>query len=124
MVDKDFYLDEYGGTEYPDIEKNLKRAGHIIDCFIIHGVKDFQQKWYDLAVCAEAEYIGSLGGVQALAELNNGAVNSFTIGSFSVSSGASGGSSGTSENYSAVPCPAAISFLDRGGLLGRYVSAH
>lgn len=122
MPDTDFYLNEYGGTEYPDIEKNLKRAGHIIDCFIIHGVEEFQQNWYDLAVCAEAEYIGSLGGVQALTELNNGTVNSFTIGSFSVSSGSSGGSAGSSENSSAVPCPAAIAFLDRGGLLGRWVT--
>jgi len=121
MPDKNFYLNEYGGTEYPDIEKLLRRAGHIIDCYILHGVEEFQQKWYDLAVCAEAEYIGSLGGVGALTELNNGAVNSFTIGSFSVSSGGSGSSSGTSENTSAVPCPAAIAFLDRGGLLGRWL---
>ena len=122
MPDIDFYLNEYGGINYDDIEKLLRRAGHIIDCYILHGVEEFQQKWYDLAVCAEAEYIGSLGGVQAFAELANGSVNSFTIGSFSVSSGTSGGSADTSENSSAVPCPAATAFLDRGGLLGRYLT--
>ena len=122
MPDTNFYLNEYGGAEYPDLEKLLKRAGHIIDCCILHGVEGFQQRYYDLAVCAEAEYIGSLGGVEAFTEINNGSVNSFTVGSFSVSSGGSGGASGTAYNSSAAPCPAAVMYLERGGLLGRYLA--
>lgn len=121
MPDANFYLNVYGGVEYPDIEKLLKRAGHIIDNYIIHDVEEFQQEQYDLAVCAQAEYIGSVGGIEAFTEINNGGAGSLTIGSFSISAGSGGGSSGSnsSPGGASVPCSAAISFLDKGGLLGR-----
>lgn len=124
MPDVNFYRNNYGGIEYPDLEKLLKRAGHIIDNYIIHDVEEFQQEQYDLAVCAEAEYIGSVGGIEAFTEMNNGGAGSLTIGSFSISAGGGGGSSGSnnSSGGASAPCPAAIAFLDKGGLLGRWLS--
>ena len=122
MPDKNYYLYVYGGVDYPGIETYLKRAENIIDCFILHVVREWQQKWYDNAVCAQAEYIGSVGGIEAYTEIQNGGNGSVTIGAFSISGG--GGSSGSenSSGGSSVPCPAAISYLDRGGLLGRWLS--
>lgn len=121
MPDKNYYLNVYGGTDYPDIETYLKRAENIIDCFILHVVREWQQKWYDNAVCAQAEYIGSVGGIEAYTEFMNSGGGSLTIGSFSISS--SGNSSGnkTASSGDAAPCAAAISYLDRGGLLGRWL---
>ena len=124
MPDVNFYLNVYGGVEYPDLEKLLKRAGHIVDNYILHDVKPWQQEQYDLAVCAQAEYIGSVGGVEAFTEINNGGTGSLTIGSFSISAGSGGGSSGSnsSSGGASVPCPAAIAFLDKAGLTGRWLS--
>lgn len=123
MPDVNFYLTVYGGVTYPDIEKLLKRAEHIIDNYILHDVKPWQQEQYDLAVCAQAEYIGSQGGIEAYTESVNGGTGSLTIGSFSISAGGGGGSSGNnnSSGGASAPCPAAIAFLDKGALLRRSI---
>lgn len=116
MASSEFYLNEYGGTEYPDLDKLLKRAESIIDCYVITPVETWQQVYFDKAVCAQAEYIGSMGGTEAYASLSG--VSSVSIGSFSMSGGAV--TSGSSEAVK--PCPAATGYLERGGLAGRYIT--
>lgn len=122
MPDENYYLNVYGGIEYPDLAKLLKRAEHIIDCSILHVVREWQQEWYDNAVCAQAEYIGSQGGIEAYTELMNSGGGNLTIGSFSISSGGNSSGNKTASSGDAAPCAAAISYLDRGGLLGRWLS--
>jgi hypothetical protein len=121
MPDVNFYLTVYGGVTYPDLEKLLKRAGHVVDNYILHDVEPWQQQQYDLAVCAQAEYIGSVGGVDAYVDISNGGTSSLTIGSFSISGGGGGSTSGGSSSAggASVPCSAAIAYLDKGCLLGR-----
>ena len=123
MPDENYYLNTYGGIVYPDIPKLLKRAGHIVDCYILHDPEPWQQEHYDLAVCAQAEYIGSQGGIEAYTESVNGGTGSLTIGSFSISGGGGGSASGgnSSSGGASVPCPAAIAYLDKGCLLGRSI---
>lgn len=117
MASSEFYRNEYGGTEYPDIDRLLKRAENIIDCCVITPVEEWQQVYFDKAVCAQAEYIGGMGGIEAYTAISG--VSSVSIGSFSMSGG-SGGASGSSEAVK--PCPAAVSYLEKGGLTGRYIT--
>ena len=117
MASSEFYISEYGGTEYPDLDKLLKRAESIIDCYVITPVETWQQVYFDKAVCAQAEYIGSMGGTETYVSLSG--VSSVSIGSFSMSGGAVG-TSGSSETVK--PCPAAVSYLEKGGLAGRYIT--
>ena len=119
MVSSEYYLNIYGGIEYSDIDRLLKRADNIIDCCVITPVEDWQQDYYDKAVCAQAEYIGSQGGIEAYAALSGGGISSMSVGSFSMSSG---GSSGGERKKSEKPCPSAVSFLEKGGLTGRYIT--
>lgn len=123
MPDTDFYYNVYGGTHFDDIELYLKRASLIVECFVIVNVAEWQQRYFDLAVCAQAEYIGTCGGIQPFIDNVSGNVSSLTVGSFSITKSASqaGGSSGSSGG-GLVPCLAALSFLDKGALLGRWIS--
>ena len=117
-VDKDFYTNVYGGNEYPDIDRLLVRAERAVECLIVTDpVTEREQKYYDLAVCAQAEYMGLCGGVEAWAVSVSGTASSFSVGSFSMSSGGSsaGGMSGTAKGIS----EEAFAFLEKGGLLFR-----
>ncbi len=112
-VDKEYYYNIYGGDKYDDIDRILKRAADIVElAVLVPVITDEQQEAYKNAVCAEAEYIGNMGGT---AEINSSAVSSFSLGKFSMSMQA--GSSGNStENM--LPT-LAVNFLDRAGLLYR-----
>ncbi len=111
-VDKEYYYEIYGGDKYDDIDRILKRAALIVDSRILIGIStDEQVTAYKNAVCAQAEYMGSMGGASAL---NMGTVSSFSIGSFSMSTG--GGASGDGSHEISGN---ALDYLDRAGLLYR-----
>ena len=117
-VDKDYYTSVYGGTEYEDIDRLLIRAGHIIgNVMLISPTGEEQETAYKNAVCAEAEYIGSVGGVEAWQGNFSGNASGFSIGSFSMSGG---GSSGNGSGAAGMGiCSEAMAYLDRAGLLYR-----
>lgn len=122
MPDTDFYYNVYGGAAFDDIELYLKRASHIIECFVIVNVAEWQQRYFDLAVCAQAEYIGTCGGIQPFIDNVSGNVSSLTVGSFSISKSASSAGGAGASSGGVVPCLSALSYLDRGCLLGRWIS--
>lgn len=120
-VTTDYYLHTYGGVNYDGLESLIARATQVIDCIISTppAVGTGQETCYKNAVCAQAENIGLCGGVDAwLAESSGG---SFTIGSFSMS-GSSGADQSSTGSTGAV-CGYARSWLEKGGLTYRGVSA-
>lgn len=115
IPDRKFYEAIYGGEDIPDIDRLLTVSGREIDLVIMHPPdNDFSRRQYDLAVCAQAEYMGLCGGVEAWQSLRY-IPGSFSVGSFSMS-----GSSGGSENGSRDGiCSRSLSYLEKGGLLYR-----
>ena len=62
-VSTDFYYDVFGGMDYPDLDRLLTRAESEINCFILRAPEtEEEMRQFDLAVCAEAEYMGLCGG--------------------------------------------------------------
>ena len=117
-VDKDFYTNVYGGGEFSDIDRLLIRAERAIECLIVTDpVTEREQNYFNLAVCAQAEYMGLCGGVEAWAVSVSGDASSFSVGSFSMSSGGSSGSS-SGGNAKGI-ADEAFALLEKGGLLFR-----
>ncbi len=122
-VTKAYYLEVYGGYEYDDLEDLLKRAEQAVRCIIsAEPVPDTEQEiCYKNAVCAQAEYIGTCGGISSwLACQQSG--GGFTIGSFSMSGSSSGAGQGSSGSTGDVPYYTR-SWLEKGGLIYRGVDA-
>lgn len=117
-VSTDFYYDVFGGMDYPDLDRLLTRAESEINCFILRAPETEEEiRQFDLAVCAEAEYMGLCGGVEAWAVSVSGTAANFSVGSFSMSQG---GSSGERNGAASLGiCSRAESYLDRAGLLYR-----
>ena len=114
-VDSSYYYDVYGGEEYDDIDRCLKRGADIIDgMIIVEPVTEMQITAYKKAVCAEAEYIANCGGTSDINKGNSAA--SFSLGKFSYSSGGSGDSS---AGISGKTSDLAVMYLDKAGLLYR-----
>lgn len=117
-VSTDFYYDVFGGMDYPDLDRLLTRAESEINCFILRAPEtEEEMRQFDLAVCAQAEYMGLCGGIDAWAMSVSGTAQSFTLGSFSMSS--SGSSSGGGSAAARGICSRAESYLERAGLLYR-----
>lgn len=118
-VTEDFYYSIFGGTDYPELDRLLKRAGNEIDSIILRSPSgELEERNYSFAVCAQAEYMGLCGGVEAWAMSVSGNASSVSIGSFSMSQGGSSG--GGSDNGI---CGKAMMYLDRAGLLYRGCAA-
>ena len=117
-VDKDFYMNVYGGSDLPDIDRLLVRAERAVECLIVTDpVTDREQRYYDLAVCAQAEYIALCGGVEAWAVSSSGNASNITVGSFSMSQGGASAESG--KNTARGICSEVFGLLEKGGLLYR-----
>ena len=115
-TDSDY--DVCGGMAQPDLDRRLTGAESEINCFILRAPEtEEEMRQFDLAVCAEAEYMGLCGGVQAWAMSVSGTAQSFAIGSFSMSQG--GSSSGGGSAAARGICSRAESYLERAGLLYR-----
>ena len=117
-VSKEFYHDIFCGADYPELDRLLKRAEIEIEKLILRSPEgELEERNYSFAVCAQAEYMGLCGGVEAWAVSVSGNASSFSVGSFSMSSGGSSGSSsgGGAKGIS----DEAFAFLEKGGLLFR-----
>lgn len=117
-ISSDFYLNIYGGTEYEDIDRLLKRAEVEIERLILRPPDgENEERQYSLAVCAQAEYMGLCGGIEAWAVSVSGMASSVSIGSFSMSRG---GAAAASEGcFVSGICSRAMEYLSRAGLLYR-----
>ena len=121
-VTEDFYYSIFGGTDYPELDRLLKRAGNEIDNLILRSPSgELEERQYSFAVCAQAEYMGLCGGVEAWAMSVSGNASSVSIGSFSMSQGGSSGGSGSTADNSI--CGSAMQYLSRAGLLYRGCAA-
>ena len=119
-VTEDFYYSIFGGTDYPELDRLLKRAENEIDSLILRSPSgELEERQYSFAVCAQAEYMGLCGGIEAWAASVSGTVSSFSIGSFSMSQGGSA-SGGSSDNGI---CSRAMEYLSKSGLLYRGCAA-
>ena len=119
-VTEDFYYSIFGGTDYPELDRLLKRAGNEIDSIILRSPSgELEERQYSFAVCAQAAYMGLCGGIEAWAASVSGTVSSFSIGSFSMSQGGSA-SGGSSDNGI---CSRAMEYLSKSGLLYRGCAA-
>lgn len=117
-VSKEFYHDIFCGADYPELDRLLKRAEVEIEKLILRSPEgELEERNYSFAVCAQAEYMGLCGGVEAWAVSVSGTAASFSVGSFSMSQG---GSSGERNGAASLGiCSRAESYLDRAGLLYR-----
>lgn len=115
-VTEDFYYSIFGGTDYPELDRLLKRAGNEIDSVILRSPSgENEERQYSLAVCAQAEYMGLCGGVEAWAMSVSGNASSVSIGSFSMSQGGSASGGASDDGI----CGSALQYLSRAGLLYR-----
>lgn len=115
-VTEDFYYSIFGGTDFAGLDRLLKRAEVEIEKLILRSPSgELEERNYSFAVCAQAEYMGLCGGVEAWAVSVSGAASSFSVGSFSMSQGGSA-SMGVSDNGI---CSRALEYLSRSGLLYR-----
>lgn len=118
LPDMKFYEDIYGGVMYDDIDRLLKRSSNEIDSVIfMPPCGDEQERLYSFAVCAQAEYMGLCGGVEAWSAKTSGDVASVSVGSFSMSYG--GGSGGNGGSSASGICSRAMEYLSKSGLLYR-----
>ena len=121
-ISSDFYFNIYGGTEYPELDRLLNRAEIEIEKLILRSPEgELEERQYSFAVCAQAEYMGLCGGVEAWAASVSGTVSSFSIGSFSMSQGGSGAASGGAAAVGI--CSRAMEYLSKSGLLYRGCAA-
>ena len=119
-VSKEFYHDIFCGADYPELDRLLNRAEVEIEKLILRPPSgELEERQYSFAVCAQAEYMGLCGGVEAWAASVSGTASSFGIGSFSMSQGGSA-SGGSSDNGI---CSRAMEYLSKSGLLYRGCAA-
>lgn len=128
MVNAEFYSSVWLGnvTDTETIERLLSRAVDVINGaiyltgFTVETVPERLQTAVYKAVCAQADYIDSLGGVEAMSDSGN--MTSVSLGRFSYSVGS--GSSASGGSGSAVSlCEQARLLLLPTGLLYRGVRA-
>ena len=120
LVDKVFYTEIYKGAEVDDdLDVLLDRASDIVRQHTLYCLDNIEifpesiQENIKKAVCAQAEFIGSCGGLESL---NSNNIQGFSIGNFSMTGGGKN-SSGNSSPASAAPMM--ISYLESAGMLYR-----
>ena len=127
MVDVQFYTDVWHGslTDAETIERLLDRATDVINSeifltgFNVDTVPESKQRAVYKAVCAQADYIDSSGGVEAMSE---NTAQGMSLGRFSYTGGGASGSSAGSSSASRF-CEQARMLLLPTGLLYRGVKA-
>ena len=121
-VSKEFYHDIFCGADYPELDRLLKRAEIEIEKLILRSPEgELEERNYSFAVCAQAEYMGLCGGVEAWTASVSGTVSSVSIGSFSMSQSGSGAASGGAAAVGI--CSRAMEYLSKSGLLYRGCAA-
>ena len=128
MVDAAFYTGVWKGalTDTEEIERLLARAVDVVNSeiyltgYTVDTVPDHVQTAVYKAVCAQADYIDGLGGVESMSDDSN--MSSVSLGRYSYSAGSSsGGSDGGSS--ATTMCDYARKLLLPTGLLYRGVRA-
>lgn len=120
-IDKDYYLEVYGGCESEDYDKLFAHAENIIDsitgyrikCMGFENLSAFQREQVKLAAAAQADFIEKNGGIYAAESTS--AVQ-MTLGKFSYMN-----SSGTGSNPKKSVSSSAIAALEPTGLLNRSI---
>lgn len=116
FITAEYYRDVYHGEAPEDeLPALIERAEDIIGGMFfrepdISTLSERQAELLRKAVAAEVDYLDELGGVSVA---SSGMLSQATLGKFSYSGGASGGSGGLNV------CPLSVSLLERAGLLGR-----
>lgn len=119
-ITAEYYRDVYHGDAPEDeLPSLIERAEDIIGGMFfrepdISALSERQAELLRKAVAAQVDYLDELGGVSAA---SSGMLSQATLGKFSYSGGASGGSC-NSLNV----CPLSVSLLERAGLLGRGIA--
>lgn len=121
MVTADYYINEWGGT-FDGTERELQtlvsRAVDVINnaiCLSGKTVEESSDNRVFKAVCAQADYIISCGGIEYMNESGGGSVS---LGKFSYSEGSGGGSSVSACSL----CEQAREYLIPTGLLYKGVN--
>lgn len=118
-IDKDYYLEIYGGCESDDYDRLFARAENIIDSVTGYKIKhrgfeklsDFERKQVKLAAAAQADFMEKNGGIYAA---DNTTTFQMTLGKFSCMN-----SSGAGTNPKKAVSSAALAALEPTGLLNR-----
>ena len=99
MISTEYYRTQWGGSfdgSDEELDKLLSHAAQIIESavypsgFTADTIPSVWQERYNMAICAQADYIEAQGGVAALSE--SGIGGSVTLGRFSYSGGTVDGS--------------------------------
>ncbi|MCI8604862.1 MAG: hypothetical protein HFE79_12075 [Ruminiclostridium sp.] len=123
----DFYRTVWRGGfdgEDNELETLLSRAADVVNNAIylsgeeVESISEGYKTKVFKAVCAQADYIDSCGGVEAMNESTGGSVS---LGKFSYSSG-TGGASGSADNMGCSLCRQAEGYLMAAGLLYKGVN--
>lgn len=123
----DFYRTVWRGGfdgEDSELETLLSRAADVVNNAIylsgeeVESVSEGYKTKVFKAICAQADYIDSCGGVESMNESAGGSV---TLGKFSYSSG-TGGTSGSADNMGCSLCRQAEGYLMSAGLLYKGVN--
>lgn len=121
-VDRDYYYNTFIGTPYDDIDRLLARAERELNKLpLITAATPEQETAFMNAVCEQASFIGSNGGLEMWDSLQSGGnISSVGVEGFSVSFGSSSGASasGSVKRYA----PDALEYLENCGLLIRAVT--
>ena len=120
-IDKEYYLEIYGGCESDDYDKLFARAENVIDSITGYRIKRagfenlsaFQREQVKLAAAAQADFIEKNGGIYA--EDSTTAVQ-ITLGRFSYMN-----ASGTGASHKKSVSSAALAALEPTGLLNRSI---
>ncbi len=121
MIGAEYYKTQWGGSfdgSDEELAVLLSSAAQVVESaiypsgFTADTIPPVWQERYNMAVCAQADYIEAQGGIAALSE--SGIGGSVTIGKFSYSGGSEGGSA---EGAACSLCLMAQTFLRPTGLL-------
>lgn len=123
LVDESYYRDVYKGAEVDgDLPALLDRASDIVRQHSLYKLDDisalpfFMQDNVKKAVCAQAEFIESNGGLDTFGSWS---AASFSIGRFSIWGNASRKNSENGRDRSPAASPLMLSYLEAVGLLYR-----
>ena len=122
-IDRDYYLNVYGGIESDDYDRLFIRASEMIDSVTGYRIKrmgfdtlsEFQRDQVRLATAAQAEHIEKNGGISSV---DSSSAVQMTLGKFSYMN-----ASGTAEGKRFSVSGSALAALEPTGLLNRSIDA-
>lgn len=123
-----YYTDEWQGnvTDAEELGKLVSRAVDVVESeiylsgYTVDTVPEYMQTAVNKAVCAQADYIDALGGVEAMSD--DSTMTSVSLGRYSYSGGSSSNGAGGGSSASSL-CSLARKYLIPTGLLYKGVSA-